>query len=858
MTFDLGAFRRSITNDFYTFDDFIYWPQINDRLHGLHKPAMCLQSWHAAGADALALGRLVLAEPLVLEILRTLLALPSESISFADGRELPARQPKNIDEANSVSQLLLDMGVAQALDQGASVIALLMVAEIAQDSKSRRTRLGKKLEQRIASTLADVAVAASIRVSRPVQIAKSIRADYIAAARQLDYFVLVDSKPILGILISFQTAQGGRQTRDLSIIYPQLQDALSSIPLDLVVIADGHGIQAASDKVLTSLANAVGALITIKQAADGVLLEKIVEAAEFGAKKAKTSDAVREMIGAGLGSGNAVQANQLPVSEEEARLAIARYAAQNTELSLNLSSDSKKISWQREAEVKAASAIVKQYDAGSALNLLADLLGTHISISLLEDKSEISFGVVSLKEDAIIPGQLVVAATQHAADKTSLRQVSRIALENTQSSRVAVLVVPSVPSSTDFEDFRRAQKELSISVVVLDPNSILKLAKTSIKVRDALVGQILAQSDLSKVSPFVLNSAVPQRMFYGREIEEATLLSTLSTNSVALLGGRRIGKTSLMHSVRIALSDAGFVPVFADCQSVRNWDEFGAVIERTWEVPAQRPFKPEYLLKSIDALAKKADGKLVVLLDEIDQLLDWDQHHSGSEVPEALFRTFRTLSQEGVAQFLFSGERTIARKIWDPQSPHWNFCRPLMLRQLTKESAQRLLLNPLLSMQIKISDEKGLSDLAWAYTSGHPQILQFLGDRVVAKLNERHASDRLDMGPEVLVSVVTSFEYAEHYLSTYWGQSTNVERIVSLLIALGDVDAAAISQKLEQLGVTINPTGLQQGLRMLELYGLIDKTEVGYCLRATYFVDALTHYGGPSAVLKSLVQKEEM
>ena len=120
---------------------------------------------------------------------------------------------------------------------------------------------------------------------------------------------------------------------------------------------------------------------------------------------------------------------------------------------------------------------------------------------------------------------------------------------------------------------------------------------------------------------------------------------------------------------------------------------------------------------------------LVLLLDEIDRLLDWDYNQTESGVNEAFFRTCRTISQEGKAQFVFSGERIIAQKLWDPHSPHWNFCRPLQLQQLNSEASEKLLLDPLKSLQIEVDNLASFRKAAWHYTSGHPQIIQFLGDR---------------------------------------------------------------------------------------------------------------------------------
>ena len=125
----------------------------------------------------------------------------------------------------------------------------------------------------------------------------------------------------------------------------------------------------------------------------------------------------------------------------------------------------------------------------------------------------------------------------------------------------------------------------------------------------------------------------------------------------------------------------------------------------------------------------------------------WRSLNADNAVPEAFFRACRTLSQEGLAQFIFTGERTIAMKLWDAHSPHWNFCRPLPLQQLTRTAAADLLTRPLESLGIEIVDRNEFEVALWRYTSGHPQLVQYLGDRLVRLLNERRPDRRTIVDP---------------------------------------------------------------------------------------------------------------
>jgi hypothetical protein len=242
-------------------------------------------------------------------------------------------------------------------------------------------------------------------------------------------------------------------------------------------------------------------------------------------------------------------------------------------------------------------------------------------------------------------------------------------------------------------------------------------------------------------------------MFYGRETEAATVLGTIATNSVAILGSRRIGKTSLMRRVQFDLEDSNFRAFFGDCQTVRTWQDFATLARSDWDVVLPAEFEPRHLWDLVEQLRSTRDHSIVLLLDEIDQLLDWDRSHSETSVPEAFFRACRSISQAGSAPFVFSGERIIANRIWDPQSPHWNFCRPLDLTQLTQEAATSLLVRPLRGMNIKIIDELKFGIKAWERTNGHPQIAQFVGDRLVRLLDERADRRELSLSAEEIEQV---------------------------------------------------------------------------------------------------------
>src|SRR5699024_6887579 len=142
-------------------------------------------------------------------------------------------------------------------------------------------------------------------------------------------------------------------------------------------------------------------------------------------------------------------------------------------------------------------------------------------------------------------------------------------MEQAPGSPVALYLTAVSLSDQQVQAHRKEQIFLPTNVIVVSA-SLLEQMAADRKPSDRLMDAMLAQSDLTKVSPFILNNATPARMFYGRESEAATVLSTIPTNSVAILGSRRIGKTSLIRRLQSELEEAHFQPFFGDCQTVRT------------------------------------------------------------------------------------------------------------------------------------------------------------------------------------------------------------------------------------------------------------------------------------------------
>jgi hypothetical protein len=833
--------RRTVAPDLYTPDVYVPWPQIEAQLARLERPTATLQevvdkeSWDESLAE-------VLLQPGVLDVVRSILVAPS-SVGFADGRELPVERPPTSQRARELAALLLDIGLPRVMPAGSRVPDLLRVGLISMDARRRGFRRRDAVEAEVRRLLRQAVLAVEEQLGLKLENLPQSQWPQVVRGRA-EAVLAVGNTPIAAVLTVFQAQSGGRQQRDLAETYPRLQRQLDEIPMALILVLDGRGVQETPRLVLERLVSQVGACVSRLEAAEGALANALADAAQNLGMRRGQLQAVETLIETALQRQLQVTVNELGDQREQILIALAEYRLQHPDLALELDPIAGRLSWSRPDLVAVAQAVRRSFKPEQAVQLLSQLLDM-ADVEPVETSHPTLLGLFgSLPNDQVLPQRLLIAGTTEASGSELLKRVARLNRQQGFGGGLAALVTAGGQASVPAQ----VQRVMTTSVVVVGPESLVRIAASRAP-RDEFVKLVLAQADLTKANPFNPTGATSGRMFFGREEEEARLQATLDSNSVALLGGRQIGKTSLLQRAVQSLLEAGWSAHYADCQAVGNWRDFAAYIGVEWGVELTSEFEPAAVSHLLAQLRERAGGPLVIALDEIDSLLAWDEAHDTGRPTEALFRALRAASQQGAAQFIFSGERRIASRMWDPASPHWNFCRPIEIRQLTRQASDALIEVPLQALGVELGRRQETLELTWLSSSGHPQILQFLGDRVVRLLNGRPAVERSYVDAEAVAEVVGSPDFRRHYVDTYWGQATDYERSLTACVALGDVTIAQLRGRLSSLAMSSDEKAISQGLRMLALYGILEDPEEPLRFRAARFPTYLDLLGGPSAVL---------
>ena len=251
-------------------------------------------------------------------------------------------------------------------------------------------------------------------------------------------------------------------------------------------------------------------------------------------------------------------------------------------------------------------------------------------------------------------------------------------------------------------------------------------------------------------NPYIAGAPViEEEMFFGRRELVDRILQTIHHNSLLIYGERRIGKTSIQHQLRTrlrALEDPQyeFHPVYVDLQGTPEARFFRTIAEDIYHqlgpvleglAPGSDltgPYGYRDFVRDIHAVFKVLRArtskkvKLVLLIDEVDELNDYDPRIN--QKLRSLF--MKDFSENLVA--VVSGVQI--KKQWEMEgSPWYNFFEEIEVRPFGAQEARELIERPIAGM-FKLED--GVVERIIALTSGRPYLIQKLCIALVTRLHE--------------------------------------------------------------------------------------------------------------------------
>lgn len=384
--------------------------------------------------------------------------------------------------------------------------------------------------------------------------------------------------------------------------------------------------------------------------------------------------------------------------------------------------------------------------------------------------------------------------------------------------------------------------------IVLDGQAIRRLLAARDQPR-TLVEIILSQVDLTVVSPYVTSGPVPANMFFGREAELKTIVRTVRDTNFAIVGGRKIGKTSILARVLQLLQEAPeYHPLYLDCQAVHSYEDFFEAVDTMWRIALPAPTPEGFRRMATDLPLRYPARTVVMLFDEIDGLLAYDLKQG-----EPLFRIFRALSQELPIRFVFCGEKILNNALHNPHLAFFNFCNRMVLSYLTREEARRVVVDPMQEMGITLEEDGDLANRIIDYAACHPNMVQYLCQKLIERINQRR--ERLIRQSDVEV-IGESTEFAEYFAEVLWGSTTPLERLITLLmLEYPIVTLDEMTQVLHTSNLIVPSERLDEAFEGLTLYSILRREGPKYTFAAPALANVLRRGQDAHSTLATYLQE---
>lgn len=376
------------------------------------------------------------------------------------------------------------------------------------------------------------------------------------------------------------------------------------------------------------------------------------------------------------------------------------------------------------------------------------------------------------------------------------------------------------------QELREQIKLTFLPLLILD-EADQQAVRNSRRPSGELLDRLSAQLDLSLLAPYETSKPVTGSRFFGREFEIRRILQGADTN-FAIMGIRRIGKTSLMREIERQLREqaqeggdenAQQRIIFMDCSAITSPDHFIQEIVRKLRPQeltrlANKQF-PIYFPDFLHRMSRRYHGPLFFFLDEFDRLLSW--HYDD----DTLLNALRGSSNMGHTRYIVGGFREVMRAFSDLDSPLYNFARPIRLKEFSRDQTAAMVIGPLEKLRVQFERRNDVVNRIYDETAGQPNLVQFYCSILVEQLDRQ--GSRL-VSPESLFDVYGNEDFRAFVLSTFMDNTTHLEKAMVFAV-MADVGAEqafgveTIDEVLERRGISIPLSDLDQACRNLELAG---------------------------------------
>src|SRR5205085_12191597 len=105
----------------------------------------------------------------------------------------------------------------------------------------------------------------------------------------------------------------------------------------------------------------------------------------------------------------------------------------------------------------------------------------------------------------------------------------------------------------------------------------------------------------------------------------------------------------------------------------------------------------------------------------------------------------------------------------------------------------------------------------------HPNLIQWVCKQIIELLDRSDQAIHPEVTQELVTRVISQPQFAERYIEVFWGQSTPLEKAITLLIGDIIVEPAHIASLLQERGFKVSQEQLTTALNYLALYCVIQR-----------------------------------
>jgi hypothetical protein len=373
-----------------------------------------------------------------------------------------------------------------------------------------------------------------------------------------------------------------------------------------------------------------------------------------------------------------------------------------------------------------------------------------------------------------------------------------------------------------------------------------------------LLDLISAQIPISTLAPYETRAPVTGSRFFGREYEVSRIVGNPDTNH-AILGIRRIGKTSLLREIERILTEdqTSAHVVYLDCSDLLSTDDYVREVVRKLN-PRELPrlhlqkyvfFFPDFL----ERMARAQKRKIIFFLDEIDNLVimqrgSWE-----------LFRMLRASANKGACQYIIAGFREAMREQYLLDSPFYNFAQEVRLNEFTRRQAQDLIVTPMENLRVRLKNKDEVVGRIYEETAGHPNLIQYYCMILLKRLDI--TGDR-QISPENLIDVYADEGFRSHLLTSFTQNTENREKalVYAILMAAPGEEPRGFSYPfmdaaLRKRGMVVPQDDMEEACSVLTLAGVLHRKGKEYFFTSPVFTKVLKQTHDLDYLLKKV--KEE-